>query len=307
MLTGNTDQVFYADPHAKRIEWTNVPYWSVRKAILQSEESEKLGKFEVTGTSDLSGWKGELINSTTRDLTNVHIFFRMQTVKIGDMKAGEKKAFALPASSVQPGYIDIGGLMFPRTGGQDPYNRERELVQSYYNRLVNQGQPKGPVAIGWSTNETSAYQVNGKAAHADVLTMWTQELDMPTVQGGKVTIPSGMVAAQITSASMREWGTEPNGMIHANNGELTMEYRLPRNQGAQYDKLQVKMDGNTGPVSLQIWNEGNQAWESLDLSGGPWQTPEPAPIFSMARPCVLKRRLREASRSGVRTSPWKER
>ncbi|NTZ20165.1 hypothetical protein EXW96_22240 [Paenibacillus sp. JMULE4] len=267
-LAGATDQYLYMEPEAARLVWTDVPYWSVRKALVEHAESEPLGQFDVAASIDQNGIKGEVTNQTKSDLTNVSLIYNRQLFAVGDLKAGEKKTIGGSINTIPQGYIDFGQLMFPynHTGGPDVFNRERQMVNAYMNRLWNTGAGGETMIIGWSKDNESLYQVNGRKAQSDQLNMWVQEVKLQVVQGDKISIPYGYLSPSIVQNNLQQMHREPDGNMFVGSGDFTFEYNLPVIPGAQYDTLRIQSAGGLPPyLSLQIWNEARKDWDPLDL------------------------------------------
>lgn len=267
-LAGTTDQYLYIEPEATRLAWTDVPYWSVRKALVEHAESEPLGQFDVTASIDNNGIKGEVTNRTKSDLTKVSLIYNRQLFSVGDLKAGEKKAISGSINMMPQGYMDFGQMIFPfnHTGGPDAFNRERQMVNSYMNRLWNTGAGGETMVIGWSKDHESLYQVDGRKTQSDQLNMWVQEVKLQVVQGNKISIPYGYLNPSIVQNNLQQMHSEPDGNMYVGNGDFTFEYRLPVIQGAQYDALRIQSVGGSPPyLSLQIWNETKMDWDPLDL------------------------------------------
>ncbi|MBP1153794.1 MULTISPECIES: hypothetical protein [unclassified Paenibacillus] len=267
-LAGTTDQYLFMEPEATRLAWTDVPYWSVRKALIEHAESEPLGKFEVVASINNNGIKGEVTNQTKSDLTNVNVFYNRQLFAIGDLKAGEKRAISGSVNTMPQGYVDYGQIMFPFThhARQDEFNRERQMVNSYMNRLGNAGKGGEAMVIGWSKDEESLYQVNGKKTQSDQLNMWVQEVEFQVVQGDQISIPYGYLNPSMVQNNLQQMHTEPDGNMYVSSGDFTFEYKLPVIQGAEYDTLRIQSVGALPPfLSLQIWNETKKDWDPLDL------------------------------------------
>jgi hypothetical protein len=277
-LSGISDQHIRLDAERTRIGWSDVPYWSVRKAWIQNDELEPLGKFDVNLTVDSNGIKGEITNSTKSDLSDVHILINRNVYSVGELKAGEKKPVALTSpTNVNNGNYDYGYLLFShpngmnmgRRGNMDSHERERQLINSYMNYNNKGMNPGKPVVIGWSKDSQSLFKVNGKDASSDQLNLWVQEVDFQVVQGDKVSIPSGYISPVIVNNNTNQLFTEPNGMVVIGNGSITFEYGLPAIPGVSYSKLNMQMPPGAGIpqfLTLELWNGEKQAWEPLNLN-----------------------------------------
>ncbi|WP_248924540.1 hypothetical protein [Paenibacillus hamazuiensis] len=269
-LAGATDQYVYMDEGKTRLQWTDVPYWSVRKALLQEDSSEPLGKFEVKAGVDAGTVKGELKNATKSDLTDVVLFANRQLYRIGDLKAGETKPLGAPSTGAGIGYSDIGQLLYPYQGGRngDDRNRERQMINMYANRNNFNGVNLSGKTwlIGWSKDEQFAYKVNGKEAKSDQLNMWVQEVQLDVVQGDNILIPYGYIAPAVVQSNVQHMGTDPMGQVYVGQGDFTFEYRLPDIEGASYHTLRMQSTGGLPAfLKLEIWNVGKNGWETLDL------------------------------------------
>ncbi|NOU96686.1 hypothetical protein GC093_26210 [Paenibacillus sp. LMG 31456] len=281
-LTGISDQHIRLDAEKTRIGWSDVPYWSVRKAWIQNDEIEQLGKFDVNLTLDSNGLKGEIANATKSDLNDVNIIINRSVYSVGELKVGEKKPVALTSpTNVNNGNFDFGYLLFSNpngmnggmvyrngNGNMDNHERERQMINSYMNNSskgMNQGKP---VVIGWSKDKQSLFKVNGKDANTDQLNLWVQAVDFQVVQGDKISIPAGYITPVIVNNNTNQLFMEPNGTVVIGNGSVTFEYALPRIQGASYTKLDLRMPGGAGIpqfLILELWNGEKQDWEPIDL------------------------------------------
>ncbi|MGF7035969.1 hypothetical protein J2T17_007020 [Paenibacillus mucilaginosus] len=272
-LTGSSDQFIYYEPEKIRLQWREVPYWSVRKAFVEQRESEELGSLVSNLTADASGIKGEVKNATSTDLTDVTLLLSSELYKIGDLKAGESK----PLTSVQavnPQYHpDLGQLMFPHpnAGGQDPYYRERQMLNSdVWGRLRTHGKEE-PLLVGWSKDKSSLFKVNGQNPSTDQLNLWVQKARINIADQGAVHVPFGLLSPGMIRNTIQQMGYEQYGnVLHIGGaGELEFEYELPAVMGADYSTLKTRMSGgfalNQG-MTVQLWNAQTQQWEALDLS-----------------------------------------
>jgi hypothetical protein len=205
-MTGSSDQAVVMEPGSTRLQWNGVEYWSVRKAWMQFDQSEKLGQFEVTGAMSANGLQGEVTNRTLSDLTNVSLILNRQAVNIGDLKIGEKKSFNLTMSGGQQMHTDFGQLLFPFGNRPDDKERERQMVNNYMNRMGMNGGPNKPILIGWSTDQQSLYKVNGKTPHSDQLNMWVQEVSVQSVQGNKFSATFDSVPPVMTANHVQQYG-----------------------------------------------------------------------------------------------------
>lgn len=140
------------------------------------------------------------------------------------------------------------------------------MVNAYMNRLWNTGAGGETMIIGWSKDNESLYQVNGRKAQSDQLNMWVQEVKLQVVQGDKISIPYGYLSPSIVQNNLQQMHREPDGNMFAGSGDFTFEYNLPVIPGAQYDTLRIQSAGGLPPyLSLQIWNEARKDWDPLDL------------------------------------------
>lgn len=272
-LTGISEQYIRQDAEKTQIQWSDVPYWSVRKAWMKSDDTEQLGKFEVNLAADSNGLKGEISNGTKSDLTDIHILLNRKIYSVGELKVGEKKPIALASPSIANSDHDYGHLLFNtatiggyRRGNMDIRERERQMINSYMNSKGLDHEK--PLIVGWSKDKQSLFQVTGKNAKSDQLNMWIQEIDLQVVQGDKVSIPAGYASPKIVNSSTNQLIMESNGKAVINNGSVTFEYRLPRIQDVSYSKLDMRLPAGTGhspSLTWELWNGESQAWEPLDL------------------------------------------
>lgn len=118
--------------------WRSVPYWSTRKLWIEKQTmSSDTGQLTLAYKQIRHAIEVTATNNTTTNLTNVSMLINGQAQLFGDLKVGESGQTTITTSTVnQSGYFPYGQMMFPNptNRGNDGYNRERQLVDSFGNR-----------------------------------------------------------------------------------------------------------------------------------------------------------------------------
>ncbi|MBC8080148.1 MAG: hypothetical protein H7X86_07370 [Gorillibacterium sp.] len=271
-LKGTFDTLIYDEVDKQRVQWRDVPFWSVRKTRWQQPSLNALGQFTARAVINGSKTEGEVTNGTKTALTGVYIVANGQVISIGDLAVGDSKSFSNPISTQPNVYSgDIANQMFIQSGNNYNENeRERQMLTSYLEERTLNGQAHLPFLIGWSEDNISDVKVNGKAAKTDRLNMWVQPFDYTTVKKGSIQLPFGYVVPTITGQSMNNLFQDPNGYLNIEPGNLTIEYKLPIESKITLTTMSVRLTDNV-PLSIEIWNINKEAWEPVPLGGAAWK------------------------------------
>ncbi|RIE04851.1 DUF7408 domain-containing protein [Cohnella faecalis] len=188
VLTNSTEQAIRLLPGNTEVEWKDVPYWSIRKTWMQySSASSGHGQFNVALNKQAATYEVDVRNDTEADLTSVALLLSGNVYPIGDLKKGESGKVVVPITRpVQVSfYSDYGNQLFQQNvrNGQDRYARERGLLNGYMNQLANKGSLTKPVIVGYSNDKTGWFEVNGKKAKSDNLTLWVQSFELNDPNG----------------------------------------------------------------------------------------------------------------------------
>ncbi|MBW5448065.1 hypothetical protein GE107_18570 [Cohnella sp. CFH 77786] len=258
-------------------EWYEVPYWSVRKAWTQYESAAGFGKYTVAVQSIAQGSAElEIRNDTEADLESVRVLGGGKAYTVGNLKKGEAARVTVPLTLMNnqnAGWYDYGGLVFSHASGpNDPYARERGLLNSYMNGNNSNKFVTKPVIVGFSKDEESWFTVDGKHAKSDNLTLWVQPFDLGELSGDGDILP-GTIQPFITKQDMPSVAYEyPSNRMNLSRGSMEFEYQLPvmaaHESDAAYDKLTIYpseiVSGSL--LELSIWNAKTGKWEVLNGS-----------------------------------------
>ncbi|MCL6456390.1 MAG: hypothetical protein K6T85_00140 [Gorillibacterium sp.] len=272
-LKGNADTLLYDDVDKLRIQWQDVPFWSVRKTKWQQASLNDLGQFTANAVVNGSKLEGDVTNGTKTALTTVHIIANNQLIPIGDLAAGEAKSFSVNLSPISGRYSgDLANQMFVQSGS-NTYNqkeRERQMLTSYIDERNLSGQNNLPFLIGWSKDTRSDIKINGKTAKTDRLNMWVQDIAFTTVKDGNISLPFGYVIPTITEHNATNYLEEGNGFLNFGGGTITLEYKLPIESTISFNSLSVRLPDNA-PIILEIWNFTTESFEPVSLGSVLWK------------------------------------
>lgn len=261
-LDGSVEAYIVQDAGSREVRFQDVPYWSVRKAMLHSEPVADTGQFEIAMQSDSGGLRGQLVNRTAETLRDVYLVMGGQTQELGELKPGESREFQWSSGYRGAWGMDLAQLVFPYSGSRDEKQRERALLQTYLQSRGAVDATDRPVVVGFSEAERSLYRVNGKPVESDVLQMWVQPVRISFEQNGQVHIPAGYVTPSMLSHNMQSLGIRNNDALELSAGELSFEY-VPNVAGAEFSRLVIHTEPSPD-LELQIWNEAKAEWSALD-------------------------------------------
>lgn len=246
--------------------WRSVPYWSTRKLWIEKQTmSSDTGQLTLAYKQIRHAIEVTATNNTTTNLTNVSMLINGQAQLFGDLKVGESGQTTITTSTVnQSGYFPYGQMMFPNPSnrGNDGYNRERQLVDSFGNRNNGGIVPPEPIVVGFSTDHEQNYKVNGETIKTDNLKLWVQKVETSFIDGNRVIVPAGLINPIITENATSQLQHYGNGSYFVGDGELIFEYILPNDHDAVYDHLEILYNNSTtaSNLTLTVWNEKEGNW-----------------------------------------------
>jgi hypothetical protein len=262
-LDGSIDQVVFLGEKEQRVQFRNVPFWSIRKFWIHEGTTREYGKFDYTMKIEQTSASGEITNLTGHDLQDVSLVINQQLLKLGDMKSGETQSFQQSLASFQSGHHqNIAQQLFPYMGNQDEYIRERALLSSAMNARFNAGVNNKTVIIAVNRDNQATFAINGKPVMSKQTNLWIQEVTLNYVENGQIFIPFGHIEPEITSNSTQFLNSDPyNSMLDLGKGNIEFEYMLPRIAGVDYTNLRISTNINFPASStLEIWDVKQQAW-----------------------------------------------
>lgn len=266
-LRGNADLTIEKNPDVTNLRFQGVPYWSVRKMQYETGSRESTGNWEYELNPNTMS--GQLTNGLDQSVDQVHVYYHGQVVSLGQVAPDETVNFQL--SSTGTGRFnnpwDIAQMMFPYQGDRDQNRQKRALIQEYLLNPSYSFDPAGIYVIGFSTaNVSSQYSVDGKTVNSEDVFMWVQQLDYDYTVDGEFHLPAGAINPipdfGTTQVHYREGYSYDLGA-----GEVVLSYRLPRETGVQYNRLESFQSYTDSSVTYEIWNEENQDWEPM-VTGG---------------------------------------
>lgn len=261
--------------------WRNVPYWSIRKAWVHLGPSPGYGQFDTDMSYSGNSIDLRVTNQTAADLTHVHVLMSSSAYRIGDLKRGESGTISIPYQGGQmaAGQTHFGSLIFPRRGRDDPYIRERGLLEMQLNVMrKDRSRQIGPQIVGFSADNGEWLEVSGAPVSSDNVTLWIQPLDLSAVESDGI---ASTVQPHITKNTLQSHGyTGYNQQVHMREGTVEFEYKMPvREQPYRsFNLLNSELQG-PGSAVLEVWNEAAAIWEPVPAAAGKYTLPEPAPSY----------------------------
>ncbi|TCZ73557.1 hypothetical protein E0485_20840 [Paenibacillus albiflavus] len=265
-LRGETELYIRSEADTNVIEFMKVPFWSVRKTLLQDTGSKPLGA--LTGDLSITAagtLEGKITNNTESDLQDAFVVYGNQYISLGEIKRKDTVSVLLqanqgPTNSV---YSDIGYMIYPYTSQNDDKERQRQLVNYYANK--NMLSNYDPIFLAWSNDQGFDYLVDGKTIRNDQLTMWTQELKLSVVHGQQITIPMGYIKPEVSEVNSQGYTSDGRmQMLNMKDGYVVVDYMLPKVEGAKYSELTI--DYVQGNVTAEAWNYEENKWEPVYLN-----------------------------------------
>ncbi|CAH1197724.1 hypothetical protein PAECIP111893_00914 [Paenibacillus plantiphilus] len=280
------------------IRWNDVPYWSTRRTFLDQETVADTGQLEAAMENSDKGPILRVANKTNAGLSDVHLIWNGQVVKIGDLEIGKSGSALVPVTGAggQQMYQDYGSQIFPYTSSssQDTSQRERILLNVYLNSQMNAGKfgnTNRIVVVGFSKDTEPFFQVNGQEVKSNSVTLWAQKVDLNVLMGDQVSIMPGMIIPELKSTTIKMLDQRPNGTIIAAKGELVFSYMLPDIEDVVYDKLMIhsrSMNANPTSVKLSIWNEKQGKWAEMTGNGSSWELQSAQDYMSKDRTVLMR-------------------
>jgi len=265
-LQGESELYIRSEADTNVIEFMKVPFWSVRKTLLQDTGSKPFGA--LTGDLSITAagtLEGKITNNTESDLQDAVVVYGNQYISLGEIKRKDTVSVLLNANQGPNNYAysDIGYMIYPYTSQNDDKERQRQLVNYYANK--NMLSSYDPIFMAWSNDQGFDYQVDGKSIRNDQLTLWTQELKLTVVQGQQITIPMGYIKPVASEVNSQGYSFDSRmQMINMQDGYVVVDYMLPKIDGAKYAELTI--DYVQGNVTTEAWNSKENKWEAVNLN-----------------------------------------
>lgn len=265
-LHGESDLQIRSVEDATELEFKKVPFWSVRKAMLQENGIQQLGAIESELFVNASGqMEGKVTNNTLSDLKDAFILFDGQTVKLGDIRRKDTVSYTLATSISNTMYYgDLGYMVYPHSGSNDTFERQRQLLNFHSNRnlSLNTGLPS---FFAWSEDQGIDFTVDGQKIKNDQLTLWSQQIELNLVKDKQITVPRGYIKPTITEVNSQSFGQDKMSQtINLSDGYVVVEYRLPSVANAKFTELVI--DNMNQNVVVELWDAVKKAWVKVDLS-----------------------------------------
>jgi hypothetical protein len=223
---------------------------------------------------DADGVRGTVRNDLDDALEDVLLLMGHRFAPLGDVAAGETlvvdRAFAANTSGAPFPWAlfqDEEGM------GVDRSSRASRLRQSILGAFfhTNWGPaqvPASPMLLAWSDEPILDVTISQRRASHQATTLVVQYLPLP-VKEGRVSLPPGMVGANLLTSEGEAGTCGPTGQVYLADGEVTLAYQLPSNlRGIRTTRLTLQAGteggawGESPAVALYDWTQG--AWAALD-------------------------------------------
>ncbi|WP_010270197.1 DUF7408 domain-containing protein [Paenibacillus senegalensis] len=262
-LRGSADLVIEKNPDATNLKFQGVPYWSVRKLQYETGSHEATGHWEYT--LDSSTLSGRLTSGLDQSLEQVHVYYNGQVISLGKVSQNETVDFQLSQAGTGRfnNVWDIAQMMFPYQGDRDENRQKRALLQEYLLNPKNNFNPAGTYVFGFSSvTHQSSFTIDGKTVNSEDVSLWVQPLEYDYMVDGQIHLPAGAITP------MPDFGSTQlhykDGFAYdLGPGEVVLSYRLPRESGVQYERLENFQAYTDASVTYEIWNEASQSWEEI--------------------------------------------
>lgn len=285
-LVGESDTYVYQhEDQSSSLTWQDVPFWSLRKAMIEMEDAEAAGRLKVTAYTTKQGITGEVTNDTEKDLKDAAVVVYQLVHPLGELKQGETKSFTI-TTAVTNGSMDIASLLYPYPGTYDDnkFARQRSMVNWLFQHRPELYQR--PLVIGWNESKEASYSVDGKKVRGDELSLWTQPFTFTALQGEQIAWPSGTVQPKIVSHTLQMIERQSSHRYVIGRGEVTVSYDLTGPENAVYEK--VKLTGRKDSVlTVYIYHRGKEEWE--EWNGGPYELQAPVSDYLGGEQMLLLR------------------
>lgn len=254
------------NPDSTTVELRDMSQWSLAKVWAESERPEKLGRMETDLKLDAKGQlSGTVMNDTTGDLTEVVLVIGGKGYKLGDIpKGGSAQIPQDPKQILNFMGGDIAGMLYPYSQNDDKY-RQRDIISNYAysNRTVNTDKA---FVLGWSSDHLTNYSLKKQEVSSDQLNFWVQPVAMTWGQSGKINVPYGFLAPEISQVNAPIFSSYGNG-IELGQGSLIAEFPLISDQEVAYSEFSIKGIKPNNNVKMEIWNAQKNEWEQVNGSG----------------------------------------
>ncbi len=266
-LRGNDYLAIKEEDGQTRVNFLDVPYWSIRKLAAENTASEDWGQLSYSMQYEANAVSGEVKNDTKHAIEDVTFVMNMQYVQIGSLDPGESKSFKM---AYNPGmganyhyFFDIANMIYPHNYPDDPVH-ERALLITALQKQINKN-VSTPIFFGYSRTADHTILINDKDVPIDELNLLVQPVNVDLVSNDKVFIPYGHLTPVVTENSVDSYATYPEQFeVEIGMGHLVFEYSLPQLEDVQYEHMNISQM-NPPFLTQEIWNEQLQSWERLEL------------------------------------------
>ncbi|WP_237391729.1 DUF7408 domain-containing protein [Paenibacillus dendrobii] len=247
------------------VELLDMPQWSLAKLwVEQRAKNEGLGEFGVSLFINNKGAiDGKVVNNTSKNVAHAGLVVGGKLYPLGDLEKGKSISLASVnnAQAVRTGGLSYAMFQGYSTGGKDPYNRERGMLDNYIQ--ASSWSSQDAFIVAFSKDKLFNYRNDGKEIESDQLNLWIQPVDISWAQNGKVNIPFGFVNPIVNQIASSGWYDNPNGPSHLEPGYITFDYDVPdlKRMTSGTLKLQSKNPGKQ--TEYYIFDYKKQDWELL--------------------------------------------
>ncbi|WP_136603841.1 DUF7408 domain-containing protein [Paenibacillus dokdonensis] len=298
-FSGSADSLSLVEVGSKEtgVELLDMPQWSLAKLwVEQRSQNEGLGQLEVSlFINDKGDIDGKVVNTTSKNLTHAGLVVGGKLYPLGDLEQGKSISLASVknAQAVRNGMLSFA-MFQNNSGGQDPYNRERGMLDNYLQGSAWSAQDAYIVAF--SKDKLFNYRNDGRDIDSDQLNLWLQPVDISWTQNGKVKIPLGFITPIVNQVASPNWYEQPNGISHIEQGYITFDYDVTdmKKMTGGMLKLQAKNPGKQ--TEYYIFNYKKQDWELIKWDASKqWSAANPNDQYASQGRIRIKLTAKEAT------------
>ncbi len=235
--------------------------------------------------------RGTLRNRTGRPLHDILLISGRRFARLGDADIDEEIQVSVPLHASNSGATLPWALFESYYQGPTPPPREitqqQGILEAYFHTNWGPpGLPSGITIMAWTDLAPVEAQIpTVRAAHFQT-TLLVAQLPLP-VHDNHITLPPGVVTAQVIEYQDEAGECGPNGYIYLANGRAVLEFRLPAAlQGVVIDSLALTAVPDSGffgrlpTLSIYDWTADGWAQIGSVTEGQPYQIPQPQRFIS---------------------------
>ena len=253
------------------------------------------------------GLSGTVTNRTGLLLEDCFVSFNRLRGPIGDLEAGETKAFALRGNEHATPH---DGYSSRRIRGEKERQREKFRHAIFMRQPGDPFLMPLPIIAGWSEQPVVRFTVPGASSDRRALVLLAHETQVSTLPG-PILIPRGACIMEAAVRGTRRFLRGAEWVPGTGDGKAEVRFRLPV-EGVQPEHMDIFLRVIAGQMkpSLYIknWHEGGPgAWDKLD-AGTRVSIADPAPYIKLPEgeiELMVRMNAPDTAMGAARIFPWK--